>query len=802
MMVPEHDEDLVAAITASMTLRPPNAEALNTVAALAADHFAGENPGMFEGVIDVATGVGKTFVIGAVIDYFAAQGFRNFAVITPGRTVMRKTLANFTPGHPKVLPGMEVRPFVVTAETFDRPEVAAAFDDDTVVKLSIFTVQALLTPTSRADRRTHEFQEHLGAAFYQRLKDAADLVVLADESHLYAARRFSESVRGLEPQMLLGLTATPKRDDPIIYRYPLAAAIADGFVKTPVLVGRPDDRTDFYTKVTDGLRLLDGKRRAVDAYLADHPGADPTNPVMLIVAPDTHAADEVVGILKHPNFFEGQYAETILNIHSDVDDPEDALAKLDAVEDPTSPVRVIVSVAMLKEGWDVKNVYVICSLRASVSEILTEQTLGRGLRLPFGGRPTRNEMLDTLEVVAHERYDALIRRIDRMREEFVDYRTVLEAAGVKQEPAALPIAEGEAGTAIPGAATITNTAERIGHTEDVVAAMTGEELHPRTDVGPMVLPVVTSFVVEQPFSLAEITDLGQFRTEGRRIAATPEDRLRRTIIEGNVVTDAEGRRSARLRRRAAGEDVASAAQVTPLADSRARLVADIMASGCVPDRQGQTAHLNRMVDALVEGLGDKAEVALAAFPQRAAEAIVGRIRAHLSGRQPLTKLADEIEMRPFTTVRHGRPTVLTRGDPFSRGVGYSGFTKSLYPQDWFDSGTAEFAAAQIIDDSPDVAYWLRLQRGDLPLPWQGDERAYNPDFVVVDNASAHWVLETKADDMADHAEVAAKREAARQWAAHVTALTGEAWGYLLVTETDIASSRGSWAALKQRALPD
>ena len=39
---------------------------------------------------------------------------------------------------------------------------------------------------------------------------------------------------------------------------------------------------------------------------------------------------------------------------------------------------------MLKEGWDVKNVYVIASMRASVSEVLTEQTLGRGMRLPFG----------------------------------------------------------------------------------------------------------------------------------------------------------------------------------------------------------------------------------------------------------------------------------------------------------------------------------------------------------------------------------------------------------------------------------
>ena len=51
---------------------------------------------------------------------------------------------------------------------------------------------------------------------------------------------------------------------------------------------------------------------------------------------------------------------------------------------PDSPYRIVVSVGMLKEGWDNKAVYVIASMRASVSTILTEQTLGRGLRLPFG----------------------------------------------------------------------------------------------------------------------------------------------------------------------------------------------------------------------------------------------------------------------------------------------------------------------------------------------------------------------------------------------------------------------------------
>ncbi len=61
-------------------------------------------------------------------------------------------------------------------------------------------------------------------------------------------------------------------------------------------------------------------------------------------------------------------------------------------------MRVIVSVDMLKEGWDVKNIYVICSFRASISEALTEQTLGRTLRLPWGAY-TDVELLDIVEVL-------------------------------------------------------------------------------------------------------------------------------------------------------------------------------------------------------------------------------------------------------------------------------------------------------------------------------------------------------------------------------------------------------------------
>ncbi len=63
--------------------------------------------------------------------------------------------------------------------------------------------------------------------------------------------------------MLVGLTATPAKKTPeeqIIFRYPLAAAIADKLVKTPVIVGRRDDRTDATTKLTDGVTLLQAKQ--------------------------------------------------------------------------------------------------------------------------------------------------------------------------------------------------------------------------------------------------------------------------------------------------------------------------------------------------------------------------------------------------------------------------------------------------------------------------------------------------------------------------------------------------------------
>ena len=114
MIHPVFDPALAAQIGSALDLRPPNAEALETIAKVAEERLATDGS-CFEGVIDVATGVGKTYVLAAAIDYFTGLGYRDFAVIAPGRTIARKTIANFTPGHPKsLLGGMETQPRVIT----------------------------------------------------------------------------------------------------------------------------------------------------------------------------------------------------------------------------------------------------------------------------------------------------------------------------------------------------------------------------------------------------------------------------------------------------------------------------------------------------------------------------------------------------------------------------------------------------------------------------------------------------------------------------------------------------------------
>lgn len=458
------DDAAIADTASRLELRKPNAAAMEAVAkAVAAS--AGVS---LEVVCSMATGVGKTYLAAGLLDYFVAQGVRNFLIVTPGSTVLRKTIDNFTPGHPKsVLDGMTAVPTVITADNFNTGAVASALTDDDQVKLFVFNIQGLTAPR-RGSKRTHEFTEWLGGDLYKHLATLEDLVVLADEHHTYSedAEVFSKTVRSLEPVVLVGLTATPAESDlnKVVFDYPLARAIADGYVKTPVLVGRTDGSTDRELQLRDGLALLAAKQELADAW-AEGQGRERVNAVMFVVAETIADADEVARLLRKPGLFDTDFDERVLIVHSEAG--EDALLRLAQVEEPDSKVRVIVSVSMLKEGWDVKNIFVICSMRPSVSDTLTEQTLGRGLRLPWGAY-TGHEFLDTVEVLSHERYADILKKADVLLDGLVARRLETLTAPAAPQPPARTV-EPAAGAAPAGSSGVAQPAPPAGRPADIPA---------------------------------------------------------------------------------------------------------------------------------------------------------------------------------------------------------------------------------------------------------------------------------------------------------------------------------------------
>jgi type III restriction enzyme len=822
-----------------LDLREPNREAVESIAFELARHFDLEHrPAPFEGVVDSATGMGKTYIFAGALEYLAlAEGVRNFALIAPSRTILEKTVAQLTPGNPKsITNGMNAPLVVVTADNFNTPSMAAAMEDDSRVKLFVFTVQSLLKPTTKAGRRTHDFQEGLGSGLYQKMREAPDLVVFADEHHAYYGKQFSAAVRELEPWALIGLTATPHKSTPqdqIIFRYPLAAAIAGKYVKTPVIVGRRDDKHDPVTKLLDGTTLLERKRELASQW-ADAKGAPRVNPVMLVVARDITEAEQWAGIVRAPDFKNGAYRDTVLVVHSKAvtaANEEAELRRLQDIEDPNSPVRVVISVQMLKEGWDVKNVYVLLSTQPSLSDVLTEQVLGRGLRMPWGAY-TGIEMLDTLEVLAHDRYEDLLRRKNVFSEQFIDHKiraylrtdsrgntvvvreteTVENPVVEQPEPPADPtpdtptrpdFAWPRPGTAVEvrtGAPTLA-TVDTRGDAADDQEFRLREEIAPSHAVQ---VPLLRPVAVKSSFSLTDITDHEQFRALGARLRTNPDDTLRRTVVSAEVYTDPfAGLKSTRLRTTEAVDKVEATGLVLTIGELREYLTSAVMGLGIVAARHDPGGVERRatqpILDAFIDGLNGGADTLLSAYLDRATALLLDAINKEYRRFASAPQFEEVASVKTIDKVRRNtRPISGNRHGRFDRQTAYDGWRKSVYAVNWFDS-KPERDLAVLLDESDKVTEWCRLVNEDLTIVWAVSGQRYNADFVVVTTDGTRWIVEVKGDNTITSEAVQQKREAAKRWVNKVNAsgITTDTWRYLLVTESDILSAKGSWGALER-----
>jgi len=275
-----------------------------------------------------------------------------------------------------------------------------------------------------APARIKRLNEVLGESYFSHLQSLPDLCVFMDESHHYHADKSFEVINELRPILGVELTATPQVQkgakkvlfQNVVYEYSLAHALNDGqYVKVPAVITRKNFHPEEYTpeqldkeKLNDGLRIHEDIKSHLEIYSRTY-DKPLVKPFVLVVAKDTEHSRQIREYLTSSEFFRGDYKGKVLEINSAQRGAEkdENIEQLLSLERPENKIEIVIHVNMLKEGWDVTNLYTIVPLRTSASETLTEQTIGRGLRLPFGNRTGVPE-IDRLSIVSHDRYAAIV----------------------------------------------------------------------------------------------------------------------------------------------------------------------------------------------------------------------------------------------------------------------------------------------------------------------------------------------------------------------------------------------------------
>ncbi|WP_029889349.1 DEAD/DEAH box helicase [Polycyclovorans algicola] len=289
------------------------------------------------------------------------------------------------------------------------------------------------------------------------IREIDELAVFNDEAHHIHNPRMAwfKSIQDIHHRMLqkdmrlalqIDVTATPKHNNGAIFvqtvsDYPLVEAIHQNVVKHPVL---PDAASRarlseaqsalFCEKYADYLAL--GVEEWRKSY-AEHETLG-KKAVLFVMVDDTRNCDEVGA---HLEKICPELAGGVLVIHTkkngeiaerptgkDKDELELLRKQSNQIDSWHSPYKAIVSVLMLKEGWDVKNVTVICGLRAyaAKSNILPEQTLGRGLRRMYFG----SEMPETVSVMGTS---AFMDFVESIQSEGVSFERVAMGGGAQRQ---------------------------------------------------------------------------------------------------------------------------------------------------------------------------------------------------------------------------------------------------------------------------------------------------------------------------------------------------------------------------------
>lgn len=394
----------------------------------------------------MATGSGKTFVMAMVVVWQyanamkedATQYAKNFLILAPNTIVRDRLKTDFENGKnfrdfpfiPKHITWLWEMNYYMTGEPeransdgvlyltniqqfYERADKQASKETDIMT-----AILGNLPPTNK-----HEITD-----FAERIaKRDGLLMVLNDEAHHThdEESEWNRFIRKLhtEKQVLaqVDFSATPRYSKGSLFAwtvsdYPLKQAILDRVVKRPVkgIANIEEAKSDLASVRYAGFMTAGvGRWQEYKEKL----GAVGKKPLLFVMMNDTAEADDIADWLRtqYPTDFAG---DKTFVIHTDqkgevskkdLDKAREIAKNVDA---DNSPVNAVVSVLMLREGWDVKNVTVVVGLRpfSAKSNILPEQAIGRGLRLMFRG----NDYQETVDVIGNKGFINFVEDLEKL----------------------------------------------------------------------------------------------------------------------------------------------------------------------------------------------------------------------------------------------------------------------------------------------------------------------------------------------------------------------------------------------------
>jgi type III restriction enzyme len=576
------------------------------------------------------------------------------------------------------------------------------------------------------------------------VRHGGPVVVLNDEAHHThdEESEWNKIIRALHPVVSGGIsaqfdyTATPRHSKGqlfswTVFDYPLKQAIIDNVVKRPlkgIAQGITEQRSDvastrYQAYLAAGVERWKEYREQLTVL--------GKKPVLFVMMNDTNDADDVGDWLqkKYPSEFGG---DKLRIIHTDKSgevskkDLHESRKICREIDDEKSPVNCIVSVLMLREGWDVQSVTVIVGLRpyTSKANILPEQTVGRGLRLMFRGSTGYIERVD---VIGNKTFIEFVEQLER--EEDIQLETFKVGDKVHIVTIAPDPSKINKDIPIPVLSPILTRKKSLA-----------EEIA-ELDVSTFNCPILPR---KQDDAVAK-----KFRYEGYDII-TLQKLIEReySIPEPQTAEEVIGYYARRI-----AQDVKLPSQFSALAPK----VREFLETKAF----GERVALNEagMIKAISSNVAQY--VTVKTFVDALRNMVISELEPQLlhAGRSLS-------ETPPFPW---SRPTIAADKSIFN-----------LVPCD--NEFEKEFAL--FLQKAEDVDRFAKLpEQFGFAIEYtdsSGNLRYYEPDFVVLTKQGVHYIAETKG---LEDVNVANKDRAAHLWCENTAQLTGKAWAYLKVLQT-------------------